>query len=118
MDQDKEEKNLGVQRGESKAPSELSADWSTKLRKILEAMRKPPLILEGDSPVDVAGWFIAEIDKALALFPASPRLIGKAPGTFKPAPSFQPPETCPDCAAGVPFGPDGHHVNRNDARFK
>jgi hypothetical protein len=31
--------------------------------------------------------------------------------TVKPAPSFQPPETCPDCLAGVPFGADGHHIN-------
>lgn len=38
------------------------------------------------------------------------------PLTVTPAASFQPPETCPDCAAGVPFGIDGHHVNRNEGR--
>lgn len=34
---------------------------------------------------------------------------GKAIGSFTPAPSFQPPETCPDCAAGVSFNEHGHH---------
>jgi hypothetical protein len=33
------------------------------------------------------------------------------PRTVKPAPSFQPPETCFDCLTGVPFGPDGKHVH-------
>lgn len=37
---------------------------------------------------------------------------GKPIGTFKPAPSFQPPETCPECLAGVPFDAKGHHVRR------
>lgn len=29
----------------------------------------------------------------------------------KPAASFQPPNSCPDCAAGVPFGQDGKHIS-------
>lgn len=36
--------------------------------------------------------------------------------TVKPAPSFQPPDTCPDCAAGVPFDASGHHVKHREGQ--
>lgn len=40
-------------------------EQNKQLKEALEAMRTPPLILEGDSAVDVAGWFVKQIDAAL-----------------------------------------------------
>lgn len=56
-----------------------NSDGGKELCEVLEGMLKPPLVLEGDSAIDVAGWFTNETRKALALItqPTASSVVSK-----------------------------------------